>query len=51
MTRRRHRDISGPVAPTIPMTAEQIIEAMRWAGFSALDTAKLLVQLGFRAPR
>lgn len=51
MTRRRHRDISGPVAPTVPMTAEQIIDICRFVGFSALDTAKLLVSLGFRAPR
>lgn len=51
MSRRRHRDITGPVKPTVPMTAEQIMETMRWAGFTAHDTAKLLVLLGFGAPR
>lgn len=52
MTRRRHREPSRPVVHrSTSMTPEQIIAAMRWAGFTARDIATILVTLGFKAPR
>lgn len=51
MTRRRHRPRSCPtVHRSESMTPEQIIAAMRWAGFTAHDIATILVSLGYKAP-
>lgn len=52
MNRRRHRDPARAVIHrSKSMTPEQVIAAMRWAGFTARDIATILVSLGFKAPR